>query len=129
MTKAIALAARIANVRTQIKIIGDLVLRKSDHQRAGLPFPKSAPLDGETSFTFPFQESFYSEMRSLQIAQRWKCMARRCCGILVPGLGRTVMLSKLIPKTRCTEGLISARVDAPAISIGPDILIWPLVLS
>jgi hypothetical protein len=30
----------------------------------------------------PFQESLYSEMRSLQIAQEWKCMARGCCRIL-----------------------------------------------
>jgi hypothetical protein len=57
------------------------------HQRAGLPFlPEVSPARWEQSFTSHFRESLYSEMQSLQIAQKWRCMARRCCRILT-GLG------------------------------------------
>jgi hypothetical protein len=51
----------------------DLVTRKSDASKErDCPPPKSAPPDGDLSFTSPLQERLYSEMGKVQIAQRWR---------------------------------------------------------
>jgi hypothetical protein len=61
------------------------------HQNSGAALPRSQPRSGTNRSLPLFKSHSISEMRSVQIAQRWNRMTRSCCRILT-GLGHSARL-------------------------------------
>ena len=83
MTQPIALAARIGNVRTQRKINGDLVLRKSDASKSGTALPRSQPRSMGTSFTSHFKSHSTAKFAVCKLPKGGNAWPEDAAGFLV----------------------------------------------